>query len=77
MKRPRKRVDCQYCKGTGNRLNGAYLRWLRGVRDLTLRDVAKRLGISHGWLADYEQHNRGRLVPKGDEARFLRALRRR
>ena len=49
---------CQHCKGTGKQLNqravGAEMRGLRELAQVSLREMARRMGITPPYLSDME-----------------------
>ena len=66
---------CPRCYGAGylHRISGAWLRRVRTARGVTLRAVARRVGVSATFLSDVE---RGRRWINPDMcSRYLRAIR--
>lgn len=53
-------VPCRHCNGKGKvlRLNGRKLAAVREQKEISLRDMAKRLGISAAYLSDVENDRR-------------------
>jgi predicted transcriptional regulator len=55
-------TDCRACGGTGREIShietGKKMRQLRTDADISLREVARRLGISGAYLSDMEQGKR-------------------
>lgn len=64
--------QCPCCGGEKRSTNGAVLRWERERAGLSVREVARRMGVSAAYLSDIERNRRGR----GSEiiARFDRAV---
>lgn len=70
-----KNKPCPHCNGTGkvpdDAAIGKRLRALRLSKNVTLREMARRLGVSVMWLSDLE---RGKRYWKAWEKRFEEAL---
>ena len=62
-------APCPTCGCPRGQLNGDFLRWDRKQRGLTLREVARRAGLSAAFVCDVEL-NRRNCPPK--LARFYR-----
>lgn len=56
-------LPCSCCKGTGKVLNSDYaatrMSAYRTKREVSLRAVARKMGLSPGYLSDLENGNRG------------------
>ena len=64
---------CRVCNGPGRTLSSKGARELRLKRELTLKIVASKMGISMGYLCDLEN---GRKSWNSDlQARFTKAIR--
>ena len=51
-------APCPTCGGAGKKISGAWLRAQREKHGLTLREAARRLGISAAYLCDIEHDRR-------------------
>lgn len=55
-KRLTKIADCPHCNGKGCKrvLNGAALRSVRELKQISLREMARKLGFSASYISDVE-----------------------
>lgn len=63
---------CEHCNG--QRVDGAVIRDARLKMGLTLRDVARELGVSTPYLSDIERNNRRARFNDGIGERLVRLL---
>ncbi len=65
--------ECVYCggKGTITRTNPAWLRYIRERAGVTLRGMAKRLGVSAAYVCDVEKGRRA--IPDSWRAEYVKA----
>jgi len=58
--KPNKYVDknCPLCGGAGKAVNPDWIKWCRHEMSLSLREVAKEIGISAQYLCDIEKGRR-------------------
>lgn len=51
-------TKCPACGGTGEKIDGAEMSAKRTAKDLTLKEVSEKMGISIQYLSDLEKNKR-------------------